>query len=313
MTGWGAAEDPSYTDQHAVLVVGSTPASRQAAEDAVGGAGRRLIASVDLADAAAALSQSVTLDTILIETAGANPDLLESALAVIDVIARERRLSVIATLDTDTIDLVASQLDGNRVQLLCDATAAERIAALHWAGALAGDMLHDRGYETDARLHRLNAEVARFAETLAQIAADRAQPGLGGVREAVRGYHGEPSGDPSPPPEPGQVREVIRARRMRATHFPPDLFADPAWDMLLDLFAAELEHRRVSVSSLCIAAAVPGTTALRWIGSMTAAKLFTRYADPQDRRRAFLSLSDTARAGMMGYFGAVRRAGLSPA
>src|SRR3546814_1843272 len=42
--------------------------------------------------------------------------------------------------------------------------------------------------------------------------------------------------------------------------------SDPAWDMLLDLYlAAERNTRPVSISSLCIASAVPATTALRWI------------------------------------------------
>src|SRR3546814_5849017 len=59
--------------------------------------------------------------------------------------------------------------------------------------------------------------------------------------------------------EGARVRALIRARRMRDQFFRSELFADPAWDMLLDLMAARLEHKRVSVSSLCIAAAVPVT------------------------------------------------------
>src|SRR5690606_9764038 len=66
-----------------------------------------------------------------------------------------------------------------------------------------------------------------------------------------------------------QVRDLLRARRLRDEFLPGDLFADPAWDMLLDLFAARLEQERVSVSSLCIASAVPPTTALRWIRTLT--------------------------------------------
>jgi hypothetical protein len=53
--------------------------------------------------------------------------------------------------------------------------------------------------------------------------------------------------------------------RLRSQHFVPALFADPAWDILLDLAAARIDGRMVAVSSLCIAAAVPATTALRWI------------------------------------------------
>ena len=75
--------------------------------------------------------------------------------------------------------------------------------------------------------------------------------------------------------------------------------------MLLDLFAAELEDSRVSVSSLCIAAAVPPTTALRWITNMTEAGLLQREADPGDRRRAFIVLTPKAGRAMREYFNAL--------
>ena len=60
-----------------------------------------------------------------------------------------------------------------------------------------------------------------------------------------------------------QVRSTIKSRRMRNEVFGDNLFGEPAWDMLLDLYASHLEQKRVSVSSLQIASAVPGTTALR--------------------------------------------------
>lgn len=101
------------------------------------------------------------------------------------------------------------------------------------------------------------------------------------------------------------VRRTLRERRMREQHFPADLFADPAWDMLLDLYAARLERQPVSVSSLCIAAAFPATTALRWIKTMTDAGLFLREADPHDGRRIFIAIADGAFNGMDNYFEAL--------
>ncbi|AQA00225.1 hypothetical protein BWQ93_18490 [Sphingopyxis sp. QXT-31] len=101
------------------------------------------------------------------------------------------------------------------------------------------------------------------------------------------------------------VRRMLRQRRMREQHFPADLFADPAWDMLLDLYAAQLERHPVSVSSLCIAAAVPATTALRWIKTMTDAGLCLRKADPLDGRRIFIGLADATFEGMERYFEAL--------
>src|SRR3546814_8312141 len=64
------------------------------------------------------------------------------------------------------------------------------------------------------------------------------------------------------------------------------------------LMAAHLSGQRVSVSSLCIAAAVPATTALRWIRALTDHGLFLRQADPSDGRRVFIALSDKAAEAM---------------
>jgi DNA-binding MarR family transcriptional regulator len=98
------------------------------------------------------------------------------------------------------------------------------------------------------------------------------------------------------------VRQVIRARRLRSRYFDEEMFADPAWDMLLDLLQAEIAQHRVPVSSLCIAAAVPATTALRWIKTMTDAGLFRRRADPHDGRRIFVELAPQASDALRRYF-----------
>jgi len=101
------------------------------------------------------------------------------------------------------------------------------------------------------------------------------------------------------------VANVIRARRLRSRFFSEELFADPAWDMLLDLLQAEIRHHRVPVSSLCIAAAVPATTALRWLKTLVSQGLFIRRADPHDGRRVFVELAADASIAMRRYFGEV--------
>ena len=103
------------------------------------------------------------------------------------------------------------------------------------------------------------------------------------------------------------VRAVIRARRLRSRYFAQDLFADPAWDMLLDLLQAEIAQLRVPVSSLCIAAAVPATTALRWLKTMVSQGLFIRRADPHDGRRVFVELAPEASNALRRYFADVGR------
>ena len=100
------------------------------------------------------------------------------------------------------------------------------------------------------------------------------------------------------------VNALIRARRARAKFMPDDMFAEPAWDMMLDLLRAEIEGERIYVSSLCIASGVPPTTALRWIGSMVEKGLFVRSSDPRDGRRAFIALTPTLSRSLRHYFAA---------
>lgn len=95
-----------------------------------------------------------------------------------------------------------------------------------------------------------------------------------------------------------QLNRVLRTRAIRTKFFDPELFADPAWDILLALYKAELSQRRVSVSSCCFDAQVPTTTGLRYIANLCRRGVVLRMADPLDGRRMFLSLSREASAAM---------------
>jgi DNA-binding MarR family transcriptional regulator len=118
---------------------------------------------------------------------------------------------------------------------------------------------------------------------------------------------------PTPLPDPQVVRQMIANRQARSRFFDAALFGDPVWDMLLDLTAAHGEGAQVSVTSLCIAAGVPATTALRWLTQMVESGIFVRVPDPVDRRRAFIALSQKGLAGMSGYFASLRTTALHAA
>lgn len=154
-------------------------------------------------------------------------------------------------------------------------------------------MTKHSGTHNDNRLLELSNEVSRIAASLADLSTRRRLP-----LEADPGA--EKAGAPEVTAE--LVEWVISARRRRAHFFSADLFADPAWDMLLDLFEAEIRMRRVSVSSLCIAAAVPASTALRWINAMVKEGLFVRIPDPNDLRRIYIELSPEASKALRRYF-----------
>lgn len=97
------------------------------------------------------------------------------------------------------------------------------------------------------------------------------------------------------------AKRYLRQRRRREERFPSGLFADPAWDILLDLYICEAEARRVSVSDACRASAVPESTALRCIRSMIAHGLISREGSMSDRRVKYLVLADGARE-MISYW-----------
>lgn len=94
------------------------------------------------------------------------------------------------------------------------------------------------------------------------------------------------------------ARWWLKARRLRDEVFGPGLFADPAWDILLDLYSSEAKGECVQISSLAIAARVPHSTAIRWAKLMTGAGLLVRHKDPTDARRIHVCLSPGARSLM---------------
>ncbi len=137
---------------------------------------------------------------------------------------------------------------------------------------------------TARTINALSAEASRIADALMRLAEEQRSPVVA-----------------EKPVDATLIRRLLRVRRDRDRFFPAEIFADPAWDMLLDLTAAQLEGKNVPVSSLCIAAAVPTTTALRWIRSLTEAGLFERRVDPMDARRTYISLSGNAASAMLSY------------
>lgn len=103
------------------------------------------------------------------------------------------------------------------------------------------------------------------------------------------------------PTSPEFVRRVIEARAARRRYFDGDLFADPAWDILLELYVLEHEQRRTSVSKLSVSAAIAATTAIRWLDKLQSEGLIEREADPLDARRVWVSLSEQGLGAMTAY------------
>lgn len=231
--------------------------------------------------------------------------------AGLDALAADCGLLVLVSLET--IDAADAILHGRDARCVFDAaprTMAAELADL--AALVTGRTASDPNSGERARLQAMAAELARLAEQLGSLSSGMdADDTSEGLAEQAQDYRAEEPADRAPaiPPSPQRIRHLISMRRLRDRFFSPDLFADPAWDILLDLSASRLEGRSVSVSSLCIAAAVPPTTALRWIRMMTDQGLLERRADSADARRMFVDIADAAFDQVSGWFALVNSRG----
>jgi hypothetical protein len=278
-----------------VLVIAADPAASLrdiAAVDA------RCAGVLGILDGAERLTRASAFDVVLLEVGEADGDAADELFEMLREGGESGRFASVVVLPFGLVDQAAAQLLTSDSRLLVAPDALDRRVAV--AAAMPDRRplrVSDGGTDTSgASPSELRDEVARIARRLAALAAaePKMPPGLAANDARVDGAY---------------VRGVIRARRLRDQYFEAELFADPAWDMLLDLTAAKLEGRVVAVSSLCILAAVPPTTALRWIKILTDTGLFVRRADPADKRRIFIALAEEAADAMLCYLAAAQRSG----
>jgi DNA-binding MarR family transcriptional regulator len=85
----------------------------------------------------------------------------------------------------------------------------------------------------------------------------------------------------------------VRRRReaLMTARFGGDIFSDPAWDIILDLYIHNSRNQDVSVTSVCAASMVPITTALRYVTVLSERGLIERSKNPKDGRSYLLRLS----------------------
>lgn len=109
------------------------------------------------------------------------------------------------------------------------------------------------------------------------------------------------------------ARAVARSHQSRAKILDPDLFSDPAWDILLDLSLAAFDGKPVPVSSVCAATQAPLSTALRYVRQLTDSGLIRSWRDPNDKRRTLVELQPKTFESMKAYLIAARRQQLASA
>lgn len=288
-----------YESGPAILVFADSDERRGWIGRMVTAAGGRVSAALDVADAVDRIAVHAAPDGVIVDLVPYVGAGAEQVLHAVEQGAEAERFRSVVLIAPGMIDLAAACAGHSDVEILCasdDSGLSDAVATLmtprRWQ---LNDVTADSG---TTRLRELSEEVGRIARVLATLSERR--------RDLPGGEHG---GRADATIDAPAIRALIRSRRMREQYFPAELFADPAWDMLLDLTAAHLERRPVAVSSLCIAAAVPPTTALRWIKTLTDLGMFVRVADPKDRRRVFITLSTEVAETMMACLVAMRPSG----
>jgi DNA-binding MarR family transcriptional regulator len=294
-------------DRPGVVIVADRMSVAQHGKELVAAASCRLVATLKPENACAGLVRTAGLDVVWVELTSDTGDYLDALLDELESSACEGRYCSVVSVPIELVDLAHARLEHRDVQILCAPQRYEQLAALGLATAERSLSLHDIGTEGDAlKLRKLYEETERLARVLMEIAQSEpfAKMNTGNkVTEAPLAYR--PPGAAPTLARAEQIKRIINLRRHRDQLFQAELFADPAWDMLLDLAAARMEGRDVAVSSLCIASAVPPTTALRWIKTMTEKGLLIRRSDPIDGRRIFIVMSDRTASAMDSWLAAV--------
>lgn len=94
------------------------------------------------------------------------------------------------------------------------------------------------------------------------------------------------------------AKKIRDVRTLRNAVFAPELFGEPAWDLLLSLYIAEGDQYRLKVTSACNESNVPETTALRWLNSLNELGLIQYESNPTDARSRYVALSREGVASM---------------
>ena len=140
------------------------------------------------------------------------------------------------------------------------------------------------------------ADVMRFARGVETQLAEAVRPPVG--------VSGDPATASLRETDAGRrrrIKAILADRRMRAALFPDVDFGDGTWDILLGLYEARLDGRRLSAQNLRTAGRLPAHSALRHIAVMVERGLLVRRPGSDDGPCAPAYLSSDAESAMARY------------
>jgi len=285
-------------DRTTVLLVDDEPDALEECAAIVEDSGYPWVAARSGEEALAILETTPSIGIVMTDVRMPGMDGIALISAIHERYAADRNIRTVVITGHASLDLAVQAMRYDAVDFLSKpASRAEFVGALMRADQARNGAPPQRPQRD--RIAELSGEVERIRKALAELttsppAPAAAAPGSGGPAVAPG------------PVDAAFVRSLIRSRQARGRFFSEELFADPAWDILLDLTESRLEGKEISISSLCLASGVPPSTALRWIKSMTDEGMLVRRADPADGRRFIVEMSDQTATAMTRCLEAIR-------
>jgi len=89
------------------------------------------------------------------------------------------------------------------------------------------------------------------------------------------------------------ARRLYRLRRLRDAEFGPELFGEPAWDLLLDLFIGRGQNRPLPPITANAAAVIPSAQAAPYITKLQECGLVETLCRGQSPSTSLVTLSDS--------------------
>jgi hypothetical protein len=98
------------------------------------------------------------------------------------------------------------------------------------------------------------------------------------------------------------AQRIYHERRTRADFLGNnEIFGEPAWDMLLNIFMRQSNNETVSVKSMDINESYPDSTAMRWLKVLEQSGLLRLQLDANNKDQHLICLTDAGYEGMLRY------------
>jgi DNA repair protein RadC len=133
------------------------------------------------------------------------------------------------------------------------------------------------------------------------------RPSAGGLRSLADGLRqeAEPHDEEAGARALRNAEAIVRRRIVRREVVgSAELFGEPAWDMLLDLFIHEGRGQQLSMSSLCATAGIPASSAMKLAQRLCEAGILERTPDIFDGRRTLMKIAPDVAHRLRDYFAA---------